>query len=154
MNSLKKLIFNIEKTINKNIINKNVIHVKSILKQYNGNDWMEYISPSNNYKKKLIYENELFELFVITWMPKSNSKIHDHSENGCLFKILNGELSEYFYNKNIELTNKQNYKKNIIGFIENNKGYHKITNETKNITVSLHLYSPPKYKMNIYETKK
>ena len=151
MNSLHKLTLNINKIYNKNNINKDLLQLKTLINKYNGDDWTKYIKYSKNYDKKLIYNNNLYELFVISWMPQSQSYIHDHSNNGCLFKILNGNLTEYLYNKDIELIKKKEYSKNKIGYINNNNNYHKMFNETFNMSYSLHLYSPPLYKMNIYK---
>tara|TARA_B110000037_G_scaffold85086_1_gene100956 strand:- start:1027 stop:1467 length:441 start_codon:yes stop_codon:yes gene_type:complete len=108
MNSLHKLTLNINKIYNKNNINKDLLQLKTLINKYNGDDWTKYIKYSKNYDKKLIYNNNLYELFVISWMPQSQSYIHDHSNNGCLFKILNGNLTEYLYNKDIELIKKKN----------------------------------------------
>jgi predicted metal-dependent enzyme (double-stranded beta helix superfamily) len=41
-----------------------------------------------------IYSNEFFDLHIITWNVGQGSRIHDHSENGCVLKILQGQLQE------------------------------------------------------------
>ena len=87
MNSIKNLISG----INRNLIssNSNLLLNYNLIKNYNGNDYMKYISYSNKtYKKNLVYRNEDFELFVICWKNNDASPIHDHADNCCLFKIL------------------------------------------------------------------
>ena len=151
INTLNTLI----KTINnKNILNSNIpnlYNLKNTINKYNGNDWIKYNKYSNNYDKQLVYRNKLYELFVITWMPFSESKIHDHSYNGCLYSILDGILIEELYDKHIKLNNVSFLKKRDCGYINNEMYYHKMINNTNKITTSLHLYSPPSYKMNIFD---
>jgi cysteine dioxygenase len=149
MNSIKNLISG----INRNLItsNSNLLLNYNLIKNYNGNDYRKYISYSNKtYKKNLVYRNEDFELFVICWKDNDASLIHDHSENGCLFKILEGELREYKYDKELKFIKKVNLRKNNTSYLDNNIGYHKIENKSNNNSVSLHLYSPPRYIANKY----
>ena len=53
-----------------------------------------------HYTKNLVFRNDNFEIFVVCWSGKQGSYIHDHSENGCILKILKGRLTEYKYNVN------------------------------------------------------
>ena len=72
--------------------------------------------------------------------------------NGCLMKILQGELDEYNYEikeKELNLLNIRNCKADSIGYQEEESGLHDIVNKD-NKTVSLHIYSPPNYKSNKY----
>ena len=128
-------------------LENNVKNIIKILEDYKGNDWKLY--QNNNIKKDYIrnkiYSNKYFEIILISWSPYSKSEIHDHSKNGCAFKVLQGELVEYLYNKKLDLINNKNYLKNDISYIDNNMGYHKIINNTKNIVHSIHIYSPPNY---------
>ena len=64
-------------------------------------------------------------------------------------KILEGSLKEDIYNKNI-IIKKQNYLvKNIVKYIDDSIGYHKILNYNNDYTYSIHVYSPCNF-----ETKK
>ena len=68
MNNLNLLI----KTINKIGVNKNTLSkkIKNIVGQYNGKDWGKYIvNTDDNYYKNLIYNNDDYEMFVVSWMP-------------------------------------------------------------------------------------
>jgi cysteine dioxygenase len=136
--------------------NKKINFLKSFIEQYKGEDWKEYIEKcEGDYIKKLVFRNKDYELFVVSWMPKSGSTIHDHSKNGCLFKILRGELIEERYSMNdIKLESSNLFKKDDIGYIENEEGLHRMINKTENIVVSLHLYSPSNYKIKSYNKKK
>jgi cysteine dioxygenase len=126
--------------------------LNNLLTNYNSNDWEQYESyDESHYKKNLVFRNHKFEIFIICWNSKKGSKVHDHSANGCIFKILKGKLTEYRYDtKSLELKELSCLPKDTISYIDNEIGYHKIINDTKSETVSLHIYSPPKYEGNIY----
>ena len=129
-----------------------LLDIAMILNNYKGSDWKEYITKSSNYYKKLIYSNTQIEIFVITWMPGASTRIHDHPTKGCLVKILEGELIEdEFNNDNIVIFKNRNIlKKDDIGFKINDNILHKINNFTDKLTVSLHIYSMPNFKITYY----
>ena len=128
----------------------------NLLMNYTTNDWEQYESfDESYYKKNLVFRNNKFEIFIVCWNSKQGSKIHDHAENGCILKILKGKLTEYRYNTtNLELKELSCLPKDTVSYIDNEIGYHKIINDTKSETVSLHIYSPPKYEGNIYYANK
>ena len=126
---------------------------KYILEKYNGLDWKEFIQINPlNYNKCRVYCNNLFDIYIITWNNLQSSKIHNHPEYGCLNKVLSGSFTEILYNKN-DLNNPQrftNIKTNHISYIDDTIGYHKIKNND-NLTVSIHIYSPPKFKTTYFK---
>jgi len=149
MDNLQELFNN----INNNIDNCNDLsECTEKLKNYNGSDWQKYITINNNYHKNLICKNDKLELYIITWMPNSYTKIHDHPTKGCLVKVLQGELveTEFINEDNINYKNTINLKKDDIGFKINNKILHKINNNTTEIAMSLHLYSVSGFKITYY----
>ena len=67
-------------------------------------------------------------------------------KNGCLFKVLKGNIEESKYNMNsLEEFEKVNYKVGNTSYISNDKYYHSMKNIDNEISVSLHIYSPPNY---------
>ena len=140
---MDKLIGNISKLKPGNLRN-----YKRTIQMYNSQDYKNFVNlSSGGYNKNLIYRNEDFELFVITWNVNQYSNIHDHSSNGCLFKILEGSILEKQYDINTKKHfNSDTYYKNDIAYIDNNLYYHKMLNIFKKPCVSLHLYSPPNFK--------
>ena len=142
-------LVNIISALNKNIRMK---EMKKIIGNYNGDciDKYKFFS-SNNYKKNLIYRNKDYELFLICWMPGQISKIHNHSDNGCVFKILEGVMTEFRYDtKNLKLIEKIDYNNKTTEFISNETAYHKFGNLGITPSVSLHLYSPPLQKIRFF----
>lgn len=127
---------------------------KSIIEKYIGQDWKNYINvdPIHYYRKK-VFECNDFDIHIITWDKLQKSKIHNHADFGCLNKILLGSLQETIYKTN-NLANplliKQN-NLNDISYIDNTIGYHKIENKNNNFSVSLHIYSPPRFKTKYFD---
>ena len=150
----------LDKLINE--ISLNLYNCVNIVSSYDSNDWMKY-HPSDEefndlkntfgYYKKLIYDNDKFELYLIFWSPYANSPIHDHPEQGCVLKLLSGKLIEEVFINNNNIINFDH--RNIISINDINNRYgnkilHKIIN-LDDFSVSLHLYYPPKFKQNIFK---
>ncbi len=147
MNNNFKNLEELYEYLNLNYVMDNLKNYSSIIERYNGLDYINYINfNTEHYKRTKLekYSNDKFELILICWNKNQVTKIHSHSENGCLMKILEGEIEETIYDKFINIINKNIYKKNNVSFIHNDIGYHKI--EAKEMSISLHLYSPPNYK--------
>ena len=135
-----------------------------IIDSYNGKDWKYYIDeiPSSRFnnvgestyiRKKLDFNIfNWFELFIIVWNKDSKSKIHDHSEKGCILKVLQGELKETIYKDsksddlNENIVNTTIIKKSDTSFMHNDLGFHSIENISDDISISLHVYSPCNHK--------
>lgn len=133
-------------------INKiDFINVDKILIKYNGEDWIKYIKIDNNYYfKNKIFGNNNFEIYIITWNKNQNAPIHDHSSNGCWLKVLDGKLLEQKYSKELKLISTNILKKDDISYMDNTLGYHSISNNYDNITVTLHVYNPPNHKTKFF----
>ena len=145
--SLEKIISE-DMLINNNLLTNNV---KNILLSYSGNDWKKYVElSSTKYLKKNVCQTELYDMYVITWDKNQVSPIHDHSENGCVYKILEGRIIENIYDKNLDLRCKNIIQKNDCGCMSNDLGYHSMNNLCDDICVSLHIYSPPNYKTKYF----
>lgn len=145
--NLNELFININ---NKLKSGKELKELKYLLDEYKGNDWEDFIEYNNEkYIKKVAFKNELFELVIISWNKNQSSPIHDHPKNGCLLKILKGNLIEEKYEKMYKI-NENNLKINNISYIEGKEIIHKIINKNDK-SVSLHVYSPPKYIPKIYD---
>ena len=132
----------------------NIKHLYKIIKKYDGDDWKKYkITNKNTYNKFYVNGNNDFDMYIITWNKNQESKIHDHSKNGCIYKILEGHLIEEEYDYDLKL----NCIKSLfsdscnIGYINNDRNLHKIINYNDNIAVSLHIYSPPNHNTIYYD---
>jgi len=101
-----------------------------------------------NYYRNTVYldKDNLFEIIIIQWDKLTETKIHNHSLNGCILIPINNNLIEYIYNKKLELISENQINK--ISYIDNNIGYHKIKSIEKSL--SIHIYSPPNHIPTIY----
>ena len=116
--------------------------IKSILEDYKSTDWKKWSNYSNkSYKRNLVYRDNEIEILLLCWKPEQETPIHDHAENGCIVKILEGKLTETIYMK--EEQDIHEIEKGEITYLDNSIGIHKIKNNNV-CSVSLHIYSPPK----------
>jgi hypothetical protein len=129
--------------------NKELKDLSHILVQYNGNDWLDHIRIVDTYHRHTAYINDLIEIKIITWNFMQSSPIHDHPSKGCLLQLLNGTLVEELYNKNLNFIEDKTLKKNNISYMEGKDIIHRIINGNQ-ISVSLHIYSPPNHKIEYY----
>lgn len=133
---------------------------KKLMALYDSDDYTMYIDKycndnhynANHYMRIKLKEfsNNNIEFIIIIWKPNAQSKIHDHPANGCLMRVLCGNIMEHTYNNMLELVACNNLPKNIITYIENNTTLHSISNISNEISITLHIYSPPNYISNIY----
>ena len=141
INNLRKINFNKDKLI------KGIPYIN----EYISNDYLQYLSfDTLKYKKNLVYRDNDFEIFVVGWRPKQSTKIHNHSENGCLFKILDGSIVEQLYDKDLKFLGHKLLKKDMNSYIHNSRCYHSMNNISLNNTVSLHIYSPPNFEIKTF----
>jgi predicted metal-dependent enzyme (double-stranded beta helix superfamily) len=118
---------------------------RDALKQYDEEDWKQYVSVSHsNYKKVQVFANDMFEIFIITWNVGQGAGIHNHPEN-CYMKLLKGKLTECIYDNDLNFVSGRLIQKNEIGFM-NEHGFHSIQNVDNKISVSCHVYFPPNFK--------
>ena len=93
---------------------------------------------NDKYYSTTLFRADNFEIRLLCWKPFQKTPKHPHPENGCLMKILEGELiEEKFENdKSIETL----YKKGDVGYITASEIH--ILKNLDNDSVSLHIYSP------------
>jgi hypothetical protein len=101
------------------------------------------------YKIKLPYTdcNDIFDMYIIKWLPGSISPIHNHPKLGCIMQILEGEVLEKRYDHSIHLetmtllTNDENYDINLkTSYIDDSQNYHSISNISYKPAYTLHVY--------------
>ena len=104
-----------------------------------------------NYLKIKLICAKWFDCYLIIWGPKAKSKIHDHADNGCVYKILKGSLKETtFFHINLLERSMKILGVGEIAEINNDIGYHCMENLLETHAVSIHFYSPPNYVMNVF----
>ena len=121
------------------------------LEEYLGNDYKKYVCIDEmKYNRERIYIDDEIEVFIITWYKNQEAKVHDHSENGCFLKILEGSLEENIFSKND--VKKRILNKGNISYMDNKIGLHSVKNNSDDkVCVSIHIYSPPNHSTTFYE---
>ena len=139
-------IDNLLSILNKEIVinNKPLKELKNYLKDLEIVNYQKYITFSDyTYKRNIVSSNEHLEIIIMCWDTKQGSKFHKHPSNGCLMKIIEGQLMEEFKGKEINQTNI--YEINDCSYIDNDLGIHRVFNDSNSPAISLHIYSPPNY---------
>ena len=123
-----------------------------LLKNYRTEEWIEYLDKSKIYKyqKNLIHQDKQFEMYLINWPQQYQSTIHNHSVNGCLMKVLQGQLEEKIYTDQLDFIESNLKYKGDVSYIDDTIGYHSISNNDTINTISLHIYSPPLHKTDYF----
>lgn len=137
--------------------------IRRIMELYQSDpqDWAHLAlhDPSRNYSRNGIVDiNGNANLLILVWSPLKSSAIHDHADAHCCMKILQGELTESLYKLSPEgkpqLNKETKMVKQEVGYISDDIGLHRITNTLDEVSVSLHLYTPPyasMYGCSMYE---
>ena len=148
INNLNSLISQISTEIQKGHTLSQLTH---LLNNYQGTDWKSFVQFNDvTYCKNFIHQSKNFDVVLICWRQNQKAKIHDHPNQGCLMKILDGQLNENIYqckpfvkyiNTNILLMDQ-------IGYKEGNLILHEIHSPVNSI--SLHIYSPGNYQATYF----
>jgi cysteine dioxygenase len=142
--SLNNLINNLIKELEENNINFQDIKIKNILEKYLPDDefYNDVKTNENHYNKNIIFQNNYFEIIIITWNTTQKARIHNHSKNGCWLKLIKGKLKETIYDNQLNIKNINILEQGSISFMIDNIGLHSVENINNEISISLHIYSP------------
>lgn len=113
-------------------------------------EWEQYVKfDSGKYNRALIARNDYVDVVIISWEEGQQSGLHDHPSNGCIMHILQGELDEDVYTEELVLIKTNHLTTGQTTFIQGSEGIHNIRNGNTR-SVSIHVYSPPDYKITFY----
>ncbi|KAF3986201.1 hypothetical protein FT663_04979 [Candidozyma haemuli var. vulneris] len=142
-----------------------VKHIQNIMANYESKEahWGKYAlsDASKGYTRNgIVNINGNANLLILVWSPGKGSAIHDHANAHCCMKILKGELTESLYDMpdgegEMKPRSVSTLQRDEVGYISDDIGLHKISNETSDFAVSLHLYTPPYaslYGCSMYES--
>ncbi|NNF35150.1 MAG: cysteine dioxygenase family protein [Saprospiraceae bacterium] len=97
------------------------------------------------YARINIHQSPDFDILLVCWKPGQYSPPHEHPSCGCLMKVVQGELFEDVIYKGKVVSSKI-LEPGEVRFICNEMGKHSVRNKSGSNAVSLHIYSPGKYK--------
>ena len=106
------------------------------------------------YRRNLIKKNDFYELVAVCWLPGQLTPIHDHVGSDCAFKIIAGVSTETIYNLNDKgLAYQIDVKEYLPGDIcaAAEPYIHRVSNNSNNELINLHVYTPPLHSYNTYE---
>ena len=137
-------VINLFKNYNQNTIFNLLESIKNIY--FNIEDFNDHIIfKKNDYNKSILFRDTKYEIVLICWDTCCETKIHNHPQNGCIMKILKGNLIEECFDKKTLNNIKVNiYKENDVSYIHDDLYLHKILNKNQQ-SISLHIYSPPNF---------
>ena len=154
INTLKILTEKIKEVYEKYPQEKVPMQIYLLLVHYHGIDWNKYVKISKTYNREVLHSCEDFDLVIITWDSKHECPIHNHPENGCQVKILEGTITEERYDmETLEKIQTKEYMRDSIFYIDDSIAYHRMCNNKNTKCVSLHVYSPGKYKPKLFNKK-
>uniref|UniRef100_A0A0N4ZGM6 Cysteine dioxygenase n=1 Tax=Parastrongyloides trichosuri TaxID=131310 RepID=A0A0N4ZGM6_PARTI len=129
--------------------------IKKILSSYKSRkeDWSKfYFYDPHKYTRNLVDTgNGKYNAMILVWPEGIASPIHDHSENDCFVKVLEGELTEtrYEWPKNeeeeVDMTEigRDTYTLNEVTYMCDKIGLHRMENNSNSKpAVTLHVYIP------------
>lgn len=106
------------------------------------------------YQRNVIKKTEFYELVAICWTPGQLTPIHDHVGSDCAFKIIDGVSTETTYDLNDEglaypIAVREYQSGEICASDE--PDIHRVSNNSDNELINLHVYTPPLHAYNLHE---
>lgn len=137
-------------------------NVLALLEDYvaNHDDWRRFAmfrEDGTRYSRNLVERNDAYELLVLCWGPGQTSPIHNHEGQNCWMAILEGAIEEVYYrfpdgsgSPLAQVGEPTTYRAGQAGYISDEIALHLIRPSGDARAVSLHLYSRPFDKCNLY----
>lgn len=110
------------------------------------------------YTRNLIIKTEAYELMLLCWEIGQNSPVHNHQNQDCWMYVVQGNIDEIHFHETTTSANKLmfkegkifHHKKGATTFINDQIALHIIKNAGMTRAITIHLYSLPIEKCNIY----
>ena len=99
---------------------------------------------ADQYTRNLVYGNDRFQILVLCWGPFHGSPVHAHGTSVCGVKVIAGAATESCYHT---LNDPHPYTTRILApndvTVGEGPDVHKVTNNSMESLITLHIYSPP-----------
>jgi cysteine dioxygenase len=109
----------------------------------------------SGYKRNLVRAAPNYHAWLLCWRNGQRSPIHDHSGSACVVRVLRGTLTETFFerapNGHVKASFSRDFAQGSLMGSEDTD-IHQVSNlqaEGADL-VTLHVYSPPLHRMEIY----
>lgn len=156
MKNLNQLIEAVKAKVNADRITT-VQELRSLVNQYRGNDWNDYLpNESNAPKTKILLQEEQVKMILVYWRGFQKTQKHGHPEGGGLLKVLTGSLKETRFDPQEpdRIIGTNHFFKGAVSYIHDAEAYHIVENPIPYPAVSLHIYIPGIYAPNILALNK
>ena len=111
-------------------------------------------TEDDGYKRNIIKKTEHYEMVAITWRAGQTTPIHDHKGSDCAFLIVEGTSTETIYetdeNGRAVPSAVRDYAPGEVCAADE-PDIHRISNDTDDDLINLHVYTPPLSGFGIYE---
>jgi predicted metal-dependent enzyme (double-stranded beta helix superfamily) len=109
-------------------------------------EWQKYTHFSEyRYTRSMVYSDSSFSVIICCWMPGQKNPIHVHGKGThSWFRVLAGQLELSFFDNDHKLVSTTTFNTASPAFFEGEgQEFHSVGNNSPNIAVSIHVYSPP-----------
>lgn len=110
-------------------------------------DAIEYATWSEDkYTRNCLAHTEEFELILLCWEKGQSTPIHDHNDQECWVHVVEGTFCEgrYIDSENgMEELGEFDLLDEGLSYMNDNMGYHRLSNSTDGRAMTLHLYAKP-----------
>ena len=112
----------------------------------------------NHYTRNCIKRNNDYELLLLCWEKGQETPIHSHNGEECWVHLASGKLYEQIFQKDEKHqpypVDEQKMKNSGLSYMNDEMGYHKLTNLADGRSMTLHLYVQPIDQCYIYNEEK
>lgn len=168
MNGLEKIhkgvqtLEELSEKIQKSLLEKrSLCRCLDYIKAYSGTDYLRHVKfSSSNYQRVYLeeYSTELFDVFLICWEEGQVAPPHDHPDEGCVLRILEGQVTENLYGQSngpecgfCKIKSRE-LMAGDVSYLEKSQYIHSV-HAHKGRCISIHFY-PPNYCPKYYEINK
>ena len=109
---------------------------------------------ADGYTRNCLAKTDAYELILLCWEPGAKTSIHDHGGEDCWVYQLEGTISEFRYEEGeagtLVETQQLDLKPGKLTFMNDEMGYHSISNLSDERALTLHVYASPIDSCNVY----
>jgi cysteine dioxygenase len=121
-------------------------------------DWREFaLFDAAAYTRNLIHRADAFEVILLCWNPGQVTPIHNHQGQRCWMSVLDGRVEETLYRLPertggpLAISTSKLHDRGEVAFITDEIALHRIAQVGERQAVSLHVYSRPIPRCQIYD---
>ena len=105
------------------------------------------------YKRNCIVRRDKFEFILLCWDIGASTPIHDHAGQDCWMYHVDGEICEKRYKESkigFQVISEASYSSGKLTYMHDRMGFHNLENNSKNKTMTLHIYANPIDRCNVF----